>query len=159
MKISNFNTTTACNVPRKLSLRDPFTNDLLVDDEGNTLDFYVYGAHSDVSRNARRDSERRTKSGKLSDEESAKIGAEYLAKVTQGWSANIEDDDGPIEFNQKNAMKVYLSEDWIAGQVLNFSQGLGNYDPKLYEKSGSGSENAPGSIASRKAQKQADIEL
>jgi hypothetical protein len=158
MKISNFNTTTACNVPRKLSLRDPFTGELLVDDSGNTLDFYVYGSHSDASRNARKDSERKTQKGKLSDDESAEIGAEYLARLTQGWSGNIEDDSGLIDFNHKNAVKVYLSQDWIAGQVLSFSQSLGNYDPKRYEKSGSGSQSEHGSIQSRKGAKSADTD-
>jgi hypothetical protein len=158
MKISKFNTTTACNVPRKLSLRDPFTGELLIDDSGNTLDFYIYGAHSDVSRNARKDSERKTKNGKLSDDESAAIGAEYLARITQGWSGNVEDDNGLIEYSHKNALKIYLAEDWIAGQVLSFSQSLGNYDPKRFEKPGSGSQNAHGSTQPLKGAKKADTE-
>jgi hypothetical protein len=154
MKISRYNTNTACNVPRKLSLRDPFTGELLKDDDGATLDFYIYGAHSDNARNAIKDRER--KNANLTQDEAVDIGAEFLAQITQGWSGNIEDDDGPLVYSHKAAVKLYKDQDWIAQQVLNFSQNLGNYDPKRYEKSGNGSVNEPGSTVRRKAQSAQD---
>jgi hypothetical protein len=146
MKIGQYNTTLACNIPRKLSLRNPFDNSILKDEVGNTLDFYIYGMHSDMARNAINDRPRK----KSENEDESKIGAEYLTAITMGWSPNVEDDDGPLEFNQKNAMKLYMEQDWIARQVLNFSTDLGNFNPRLYEKQSAGSKKGRGSIASPK---------
>jgi len=145
MKISQFNTNTACNIPRVLSLRDPFTGEVLKDESGKTLDFWVYGAHSDQARNASKNRDRQKDA-----DNAEQVGAEFLASLTQGWSGNIEDDNGPIEFSFKNAVNLYLNQDWIALQVLTFSQNLGNYDPKRYRKSADGSGSEPGSTPRRK---------
>jgi hypothetical protein len=47
-------------------------------------------------------------------------------------------------------MKLYMEQDWIARQVLNFSTDLGNFNPRLYEKQSAGSKKGRGSIASPK---------
>jgi hypothetical protein len=144
MKISQYNTTTACNIPRKLSLRDPFTGELLKDDKGQTIDFHLYGLHSDIARNAVK--ERARKKTEQMDDEQA--GAEFLAQLTMGWSANLEDDDGPIEFTFRNAAKLYIEQDWIARQVLGFINDVGNFNPRLYATPSGGSKKGRGSIAS-----------
>ena len=155
MKINQYNTTIACNIPRKVSLRNPFDNSIIKDDKGETLDFFVYGMHSDMARNAINDRQRK----KSEQEDEAKIGAEYLAAITMGWSHNIEDDSGPIEYSQKAAVKLYMEQDWIARQVLTFSTDLGNFNPRLYEKPSGGSKKERGSIAHQKAQGVAELPL
>ena len=155
MKIGKFNTTTACNTPRKLSLRNPFDNVVIKDESGNTLDFFVYGIHSDMARNAINERQRK----KAEQEDDAKVGAEYLAAITMGWSKNVEDDNGPIEYSHKAAIKLYMEQDWVSRQVLNFSTDLGNFNPQLYEKPSGGSKKERGSIASQKAQDTVELPL
>lgn len=155
MKITQYNTTNACNIPRKLSLRNPFDNTLIKDEEGNTLDFFVYGMHSDLARNAINERQRK-KAEQSNDEE---IGAEYLATITMGWSKNIEDDSGPIEYSKKAAIKLYKEQDWIARQVLSFSADLGNFNPQLYEKPSGGSKKERGSTAYQKGAASAELAL
>lgn len=146
MKISQFNTTTACNIPRKMSLRDPFTGEMLKDEKGQTVDFYLYGLHSDIARNALKDRARK-KSEQIDDDQA---GAEFLAQLTQGWSANLEDDDGQVEFTIKNAARIYTEQDWIARQVLGFINEVGNFNPRLYERPSSGSKKERGSTRPQK---------
>lgn len=152
MKISKFNTTLACNVPRKLSLRDPFTGELIKDDSG-TIDFYIYGMLSDVARNADKDKTRQKAQG-MDDEA---IGAEFLARITQGWTPNLEDDSGPIAYSHDAAVALYLSQDWIARQVLQFAGTMGNFDPRRYEKQSDGSKKGRGLTAPQKAGDVADM--
>jgi hypothetical protein len=111
--------------------------------------------HSDMARNAINDRQRK----KSEQEDDAKIGAEYLAAITMGWSKNVEDDNGPIEYSQKAAVALYMEQDWIARQVLGFSTDLGNFNPQLYEKPSGGSKKERGSIASQKAQDVAELPL
>lgn len=157
MRVTDLNTRDASNVARTLSLKDPYsaTGELLRDDDGSTVDIYLYGVNSDQSRNAVKDRERRYgKSEELSDDEAAEIGAEYLAAITAGWSENLENDDGPIPFSHANAKKLYKEQDWIANQVSRFAMDLSNYDPKKdSSKSGTGSATSPGRKQRRKAKK------
>jgi hypothetical protein len=155
MKLNQYNTTIACNIPRKVSLRNPFDNAIIKDDKGDTLDFFVYGMHSDMARNAINDRQRK----KAEQDDDTKIGAEYLAAITMGWSHNIEDDNGQIEYSQKAAVKLYIEQDWIARQVLTFSTDLGNFNPRLYEKQSAGSKKGRGSIASPKELDAAELLL
>lgn len=157
MKLSHYNTTTACNHPRKMSLRDPFTGDLLIDDDGKTIDFYIYGSHSDIARNADKERERAMSDGKKTEAEKIKIGSEFIATLIQGWTPNVEDDNGPLEFNNKNAISLLMAQDWIASQVMQFHLNLGNYDPKRYSRPEAGSEKERGSTGRRKAAKSPDI--
>ena len=150
MDVSKYNTTDAANIARKLSLKDPFTKEILLDDAGATVDIFVYGMVSDVSRNAQAARDR--KYGKVSildDNRASQAGAEFLASITKGWSDNLEGADGSIAFTSENAIKLYLAQDWIAGQVLEFSRNLANYDPKLWGGSASGSAALPGSTPSQ----------
>jgi hypothetical protein len=55
----------------------------------------------------------------------------FLAAITAGWSANIEMNGEPLKYNHENAVKLYLEQDWIGKQVLDFAQDMANYDPKL----------------------------
>ena len=73
--------------------------------------------------------QKRKKSDEMTDEQSAKVGAEFLAKLTTGWSDNFEIGDEKLKFTFENAVKLYLAEDWIANQALNFVTNLRNYDP------------------------------
>jgi hypothetical protein len=152
MKLNEFNTTIASNVPRVLKLRDPFTNETLIDENGQTLDFYLYGMSSDIARNAMKEQSRK----KAEDREADEVGAEFLARMTQGWSSNIEDDDGPIAYSHKAAVDLYLTQDWIAKQVLGFISDLGNFDPRRYQKPASGSKKGRGSTAHQKEAEQAE---
>jgi len=156
MKITNFNTTDASNVAQKLSLADPFTGETIIDENDQTLDIMVYGIQSDMARNAMKSRDRKYgKQNKLSDEQAAQSGAEFLASITQGWSGNIEDDSGVIAFSRDAAIELYKTQDWIARQVQQFSMDLGNYDPKKWNESGRGLNISPGSKPSQKSQNKA----
>lgn len=151
MKITKYNTRDASNVPGKLCLVDPFTDELLIDEDGKTVDIYIYGMQSDIARNARKTRDRKYgKVKNLTDDQASKSGAEFLADITQGWSGNLEDDDGPVTFNRDAAVSLYLDQDWIANQVLKFAADLSNYDPKHLSESASMSADSHGSSASRK---------
>lgn len=154
MKVTDLNTREASNVAQTLHLKDPYskTGKLLRDEDGRTVDIYIYGVSSDASRNAVKERERRYgKKESLSDEEASDIGAEYLASITAGWSDNLEDDDGPIKFTHENAKQLYKEQDWIAIQISQFAMDLSNYDPKKgSSRSGTGSNISPGRKRPRK---------
>jgi hypothetical protein len=131
MKISELNTTTACNTPRTLSLADPFTGEVLQDENGRTVDIQVYGIQSDIARNAIKERDRKYgRQTSLTEDQKEQSGAEFLAALTAGWSDNLEDDNGPLPCTRDNAIKLYKAEDWVAKQVQQFSINLSNYDPK-----------------------------
>ena len=126
MKVDKFNVQKACNVPKKLSLVDPFSGETIIDDDGKTLDIFVYGIKSSIARNAIKDRDRKYGNiKKMTPEQQSKSGAEFLAALTQGWSENIENDDGLY----KSAIDMYVDQDWIAEQVQEFSMQLDNFDP------------------------------
>lgn len=157
MKINQFNTVDASNVPQKLSLVDPFSGETIIDENGCTLDFYLYGVQSDASRNAMKARDRKYgKKDKLTDEQAAQSGAEFLAAITHGWSDNIEDEDGVIVFSRERAIELYKSQDWIAKQVSLFSMELSNYTPKHLSGSASGSAISHGSTQPQKSKKAAE---
>lgn len=126
MKVDKFNVQKACNVPKKLSLVDPFSGETIIDDDGKTLDLFVYGIKSSIARNAVKERDRKYGNiKKMTPEQQAKSGAEFLATLTQGWTENIENDDGAY----KSAVDMYLEQDWIAEQVQDFAMKLDNFDP------------------------------
>jgi hypothetical protein len=126
MKVDKFNVQKACNVPKKLSLVNPFSGETIIDDEGNTLDVFVYGIKSSIARNAVKDRDRKYGNiKKMTPEQQSKSGAEFLATLTQGWTENIENDNGAY----KSAVDMYLEQDWIAEQVQDFAMKLDNFDP------------------------------
>jgi len=130
MKINKYNTRDACNIPKPLSLKDPFTGETIIDEHGKTVDIFIYGRDSDVAKNAFRDRERRYgRQATLTPEQEDQAGSEFLAAVTQGWSPNLEDEGGPIEFTKEAAIKLYKENGWIASQVWRFHRNLANYDP------------------------------
>jgi len=130
MDISKFNTTVASDKAQKMHLTDPFTGETLFDEEGNTLDFYLYGIQSTAARNALADRERRSNKKKLNNEESRRLGAEFLAALTKGWSKNLESNGEPIKFTTEKAVDLYMDQDWIGQQVITFVNNLENYAPK-----------------------------
>lgn len=131
MIISKFNTRDASNVPHKMSLNDPFTKEVLRDEDGRTLDFFVYGIQSDASRNARKARVRKYGKGDLSGAVAEQAGAEFIAEITQGWSDNIEDEQGKIKYTGiESAAELFKKHDWIATQVYEFAMNLENFDPK-----------------------------
>lgn len=159
MNLNKYNTATACNVPQVCSLKNPFflSGDLLLDESGNTLDFVVYGLHSDAVRNALRERQRiHGDKEKLSEEEAAQAGAEFLAAAVSGWSSNVENDDGRIEFSRQNAIDLFLSQDWIAGQIRDFCFNLRNFDPKPSGASGIGRARSRGITRTQKSRAKAD---
>lgn len=129
MDIGQFNTTAASDIAKTLSLRDPFTGQLLKEEDGSTLDLHLFGIQSTHGRNANAARSRKLK-GNLSEDESSQVGAEFLASLTAGWSKNLDMNGEPLKFNFKNAVSLYLTQDWIARQALEFVADLGNYDPK-----------------------------
>lgn len=154
MKIGKFNTNKACNVAITHSLLNPFTGEVLKDDDGRTLDVYVYGAHSDASRNAMKERDRKYGDVKaMSEEELTNSGAEYLAAITAGWSDNVEDDNGPVAFSREKAAELYKTEDWdwVAKQVGQASRNMSNYDPKKLKSSAPGSKGSAGSTRPQKS--------
>ena len=151
MKVNKFNTRKAASTPRKLSLRDPYTKETLIDEDGKTVDFFVYGMQSDKARNALKNRDRKYGKGReLSDEEAARSGAEFLAAITQGWSPNVEGEDGPIPFSFEAAVDLYMEEDWIARQVQEFAMEIRNFDPLRSAGSSYGSGSSHGSTQSQK---------
>lgn len=158
MNINDFSTESACNVPQKLCLKNPFKNgrELMRDEDGNTLDIFVFGIHADPVRNAMR--ERRRKWGdrtQLSVEDAELAGAEFLAAAVASWSSNIEDDDGPIECTRENAINLFRQHDWIAGQVRDFCFNLRNYDPKPSGASDTGRARSRGTTPAAKSRRKA----
>jgi len=130
MDISKFNTTTASDNAQTLHLRDPFTDEVIMDENSDSLDIYLYGIQSTAARNAIADRERKSNKGKMSAEASRRLGAEFLASLTVGWSENIEADGEPLKHNYQNAVKLYMENDWIGQQVIQFVNNLENYAPK-----------------------------
>ena len=130
MDISKFNTTTASDNAQTLHLRDPFTDEVIMDENGDSLDIYLYGIQSTAARNAIADRERKSNKGKMSAEANRRLGAEVLASLTVGWSDNIEADGEPLKHNYQNAVKLYMENDWIGQQVIQFVNNLENYAPK-----------------------------
>lgn len=128
MDISKLNVQKACDVPKRMSLYNPFTKETLLDDEGKTLDIFVYGIKSNVARNAKKERDRKYGSVKsLTKEQETQSGAEFLAALTQGYTDNIENADGPY----KDALTMYLEQDWIAEEVLEYAYNIGNYNPNV----------------------------
>ena len=126
MKVDKFNVQKACNVPKKLSLVDPFSGETIIDDEGNTLDLFIYGIKSSIARNAVKERDRKYGNiKKMTPEQQSKSGAEFLSALTQGFTENIENEDGPY----KSAVDMYIEQDWIAEQVQDFAMKLDNFDP------------------------------
>lgn len=138
MKIDQFNTVDACNKPRPMSLKNPFTGATIFDEDSKTVDIFVYGRDSDVAKNALRDRDRRYgRQATLTPEQEEQSGAEFLAAITQGWSPNLEDASGKVEFTKDAAIKLYKENDWIAKQVWQFHRNLANFDPSLQARSNS----------------------
>jgi len=130
MDITKYNTTVASDKAQTLHLRDPFTDELLVDENGDTIDLYLYGIQSTAARNAVADRERKANKKNLTSEETNLIGAEFLAAITVGWSNNIEIGGEKLAYSYKNAVDLYLEQDWIGQQVISFVSKLENYAPK-----------------------------
>lgn len=130
MDIAKYNTTLASDQAQTMSLKDPFTGETLTDEDGKTIDFYLYGIQSTAARNALAERERRSNKGKPSTEESLRLGAEFLAALTAGWSHNIEIEGETLSYSYGNAVTLYMEQDWIGQQVIQFVNNLENYAPK-----------------------------
>jgi hypothetical protein len=130
MDITQYNTTVASDNAQTLSLKDPFTDELLIDEDGKTVDIYLYGIQSTAARNAVAERERKSNKKDLTDEQSKELGAEFLAKLTVGWSDNIEVEGEKLNHTYNNAVALYMEQDWIGQQVIAFVSSLENYDPK-----------------------------
>jgi hypothetical protein len=130
MDITKYNTTVASDNAQTLNLKDPFTNEVLIDEDGNTVDIYLYGVQSTAARNAVAERERKSNKKDLTDEQSKELGAEFLAKLTVGWSDNIEVEGEKLKHTYNNAVALYIEQDWIGQQVIAFVSSLENYAPK-----------------------------
>jgi hypothetical protein len=130
MDITKYNTTVASDNAQTLNLKDPFTNQVLIDEDGNTVDIYLYGVQSTAARNAVAERERKSNKKDLTDEQSKELGAEFLAKLTVGWSDNIEVEGEKLKHTYNNAVALYMEQDWIGQQVIAFVSSLENYAPK-----------------------------
>jgi len=130
MDITKYNTTVASDKAQTMSLKDPFTDEVLLDENGETIDIYLYGIQSTAARNAVAERERKSNKKDLTEEETNLVGAEFLAALTVGWSDNIEADGKKLKYDHKNAINLYLEQDWIGQQVISFVSNLENYAPK-----------------------------
>lgn len=130
MDITKYNTTVASDNAQTLNLKDPFTNQVLIDEDGNTVYIYLYGVQSTAARNAVAERERKSNKKDLTDEQSKELGAEFLAKLTVGWSDNIEVEGEKLKHTYNNAVALYMEQDWIGQQVIAFVSSLENYAPK-----------------------------
>lgn len=130
MDITKYNTTVASDNAQTLNLKDPFTNEVLIDEDGNTVDIYLYGVQSTAARNAVAERERKSNKKDLTDEQNKELGAEFLAKLTVGWSSNIEIEGEKLKYTYNNAVALYMEQDWIGQQVIAFVSNLENYAPK-----------------------------
>lgn len=134
-----YNTRIACNNPSTLKLVNAFKpKELCVDEKGNHFEIYVYGEKSDAAKNASANMRRKLEQmsdklqpgERLTEEQKAQVGTEFLAALIAGWSDNITDDKGKtLEYNINNAIALIESEDWIADQVQIRSKNLKYYDP------------------------------
>jgi len=130
MDITKYNTTVASDNAQTLNLKDPFTNQVLIDEDGNTVEIYLYGVQSTAARNEVAERERKSNRKDLTDEQSKELGAEFLAKLTVGWSDNIEVEGEKLKHTYNNAVALYMEQDWIGQQVIAFVSSLENYAPK-----------------------------
>jgi hypothetical protein len=130
MDITKYNTTVASDKAQTMSLKDPFTDEVLLDENGETIDIYLYGIQSTAARNAVAERERKSNKKDLTEEETNLVGAEFLAALTVGWSDNIEVNGKKLKYDHKNAISLYLEQDWIGQQVISFVSNLENYAPK-----------------------------
>lgn len=130
MDITRFDPKAASDIPQTMRLINPFTRELLRDDDGNPVEFQMYGIQSSAGRNASAQRNRKQRE-KLSDDETAKLGAEFLAALTVGWSDNLDLGDDSLPFSKSNAAKLYVDQDWIARQALEFVTDIENYSPKF----------------------------
>ena len=126
MDISIYNVEKACSVPKRITIVNGFTGETLFDEEGKTFDIFAYGMKSSIANNILNAMQRKHgKKNNRTTEQDRREGAEFLGKLTQGYSENIEGVDGPY----KSAFDMYMAEDWIAKQVLTFTNDESNYDP------------------------------
>ena len=131
MDLNRFNTTAACDIAQTLELTNPYTGEVILDDKNKPLELYLYGMQSTAARNAIADRERKSGKNKTpSLEQSRRIGAEFLAAITAGWSSNFDLDGEPLKHSRANAIKIYLEQDWIGRQAMEFASELTNYDPE-----------------------------
>lgn len=163
MKISNLSPVKACNTAEKMSLTwpsGPNVGELVRDEDGRTLDFYVYGYQSERVTNAKREAERRWgKFENRSEEQSEAAGSLIFAAMVDRWSDNIEDSEGPVTVGDMERLIELVNSDgngWIATQVSNYSVSLKNYPPKNLGGSKSGSAALHGSTQSQKSKTGAD---
>jgi hypothetical protein len=157
---SRFNTRDASNTPQKMSLKNPFNDEMILDNNDKTIDFYIYGMKSDIARNAMKARDRKYgKIEKLSDEQASRSGAEFLGSLIQGWTENItflfDDFEGAFPYQRDNAIVLMLEHDWIAAQVSQFALNIQNFDPNASSESGYTSGNSHGSTQSQKSRKEA----
>ena len=128
MDLSTLNTNAASDIAKKMKLRNPFTNELIKDESESPIEFEVLGMQSQAGKNAIADQMRKSRAD-MTDEELDRNGAELLARLVVSWSDNIHLGKEKLSYSYENAVRLFMSEDWIAKQVLNFSTKLRNYDP------------------------------
>lgn len=122
--LNQFNTQTASDVAKTMTLVDPFTGNVARDANGDTITFQVLGMQSTVARNAMNANSRKKSKSQEQD------GAELLASLTTGWSDNVGLKGKKLPYSFDNAVELYLALDSVARQVLSFASDLANYEPK-----------------------------
>lgn len=131
MDLNRFNTTVASDIEQTLELINPYTGQVILDENDQPLELYLYGMQSTAARNALADRERKSGKNKTPTlEQSRRIGAEFLAAITAGWSDNFELDGEPLKYSRQNAIKLYMEQDWIGRQAMDFAGEITNYDPE-----------------------------
>lgn len=129
--IRQYNPIAASDKPRGLELRNPFTGDVIIGDDGEPVTFRVYGM---LSSHAKRAVAEHVRLADRTEEQKRQDGAELLAAITAWWSSNFcfgkEGIDERFECTRENAVRLYLDQDWIGGQVLAFARELRNYSPE-----------------------------
>lgn len=112
-----------------LQLRDPITDEVLTDNDGNPVTITLYGRDSSVYRQAEnREANKRLSKRKFkaTKEQLDASGLEILAACTKDWSG-IEWEGELMSCSQDNARKLYKAAPWVREQVDEFVDDRANF--------------------------------
>lgn len=136
MDLSKINVEKFAELGAEMEVVDPYTNEVMVQDNKLPVTIKLIGSDSKAFRNKNRDFQRRriakmvknrakTIDYTISDEDAC----ELLAECTIGWSGIIFEGK-PLEFSKENAEILYLSLIAVREQVDLFIGDRANFFPK-----------------------------
>ena len=125
--LEQFEVVTNANDGVKMPVIRPDTGEEWVEDSG-PVTVTVYGVDSkEFEKITKEHSEKAMKALRTRQMPSANENEiERCVRLTKSWE-NIGDSTGDLEFNFKNAKKIYTSCPWLRDQILNFAGDRSNY--------------------------------